>query len=96
MGIPPYWYWHAVHQHLERSDYIPSVEEIAWSIAKNEEVLGGLYLPPHQRIRFTAVWNSAGIDVSPWKMYKGRRPGAAATSGRAVNREEHRRSRKPE
>jgi hypothetical protein len=75
MDAPPYWYWRVVHEHLERSDYIPSIEEIAWSIAKNDEVLGGLYLPPHQRIRFTKIWNSAGIDVSPWRRYKQRRAG---------------------
>jgi hypothetical protein len=61
----PYWYWSVVHDHLERSFYSPTVEEIAWCIAKNDEVFGGLYFPPHKRIRFIPIWNAAGISVGP-------------------------------
>lgn len=47
----PFWYWHVVHDALERSTYHASLEEIAWAIAKSEEVFGGKYRPPDRRVR---------------------------------------------
>lgn len=62
---PPYWFARVVLERLDRSSYKPTVEEIAWCIAKNQEVFGGRYCPPCGRIRFQSVWNAHGLSVSP-------------------------------
>jgi len=62
----PFWYWKAVHENLDRSSYEPSVEEIAWCIAKNDEVFGGRYRPPDRRIRFRSISNASGTTVTAY------------------------------
>lgn len=64
----PHWYARVVQEYLTRTSYHPTIEEIAWCIAKNQEVFGGRYKPPTQRIRFRSVWNAAGVSVSPYSL----------------------------